>query len=171
MHCRTSHTYGHLMSKLDYEDGELWWTGQRKCVCRTCMLVNGSHAPEPKSSNSIPSTYVGELVHSDTKGALKCESVGGCKYQCVIIDDYSNFARVYNIRSKKQTLECLDKSRMLLSKHGHTIKAMRSDYGSEYFNTRTEHRCAKHHISNSSSAPHRHNKIQNLSFFGKRCGT
>ena len=125
MHCRTSHAYGHLMSKLDYADGELWWTGQRRCVCRTCMLVNGKHAPEPTSSNSIPPTYVGELVHSDTKGPLKCESVGGCKYQCVIIDDYSNFARVYNIKSKKQTLECLDKFRMLLSKHGHTIKAMR----------------------------------------------
>ena len=122
------------------------------------MLVNGKHAPETKSSNSIPSTYVGELVHSDTKGPLKCESVGGCKYQCVIIGDYSNFARVYNIKSKKQTLECLDKFRMLLSKHGHTIKAMRSDYGTEYFNMRTEHWCAKHHISNSSSSPHRHHQ-------------
>jgi hypothetical protein len=47
---------------------------------------------------------------------------------------------------------------MLLSKHGHTIKAMRSDYGAEYFNMRTEHWCAKHHVSNSSSSPHRHHQ-------------
>jgi hypothetical protein len=63
-------------------------------VCEAC--VKGKMARQPfNTDNTIKSTRVLELVHSDVCGPMQTESLGGSKYLVSFIDDYSRYAHVF----------------------------------------------------------------------------
>ena len=67
---------------------------EKDLVCHPCRhgkMVAASHAPV----NQVMTTYLGELLHMDTVGPARVQSVSGKWYVLVIVDDFSLFSWVF----------------------------------------------------------------------------
>ncbi|KAK1550642.1 hypothetical protein Q3G72_022402 [Acer saccharum] len=77
-----------------------------------------------------------KLLHKDFMGLMQTESLGGKRYICVCVDDFSSYTWTYFLREKSETF---DKLKMLCTKLQNekdsnikSIKRIRSDHGREF---------------------------------------
>ena len=56
-----------------------------------------------KPKNIVPTTRPLELLHMDLFGSTRTTSLGGKRYEFVIVDDYSRFTRVIFLAHKDDT--------------------------------------------------------------------
>ncbi len=109
----------------------------RNPVCSGCMM--GKQSRSPFSSSTSTSSQSLQLVHSDLCGPMQVPSLGGARYFCTFIDDYTRYTSIYFLKSKD---ECF--SRFLEFKAGAEnfcgckIKCLRTDGGGEYVNKQFE---------------------------------
>jgi transposase InsO family protein len=81
-----------------------------------------------------------DLLHMDLVGSARVRSVGGKWYVLVVVDDYSRYAWVFFLEDKGETFgfvrDLVLRSRN--ERHGDAIRAIRSDNGSKFRNSRFE---------------------------------
>ena len=72
---------------------------EKDIVCHPChhgKMVAASHAPV----NQVMTSYPGELLHMDTVGLARVQSVGGKWYVLVVVDDFLRFSWVFFMEVK-----------------------------------------------------------------------
>lgn len=91
----------------------------------------------PFENNRRRADDILEIVHTDLFGSFKTAGLKGEKYFVTFIDNYSNIAKVYCIKSKDEVFNCfvsfINESENIIEKK---IKHLRCDIGSEYLNNR-----------------------------------
>jgi transposase InsO family protein len=88
-----------------------------------------------------------ELLYMDLFRPTQYTSIGGNKYDFVIVDDYTRFTRVFFLVDKSDvfaTFKLFVKG--IHSEFETTIKRVRSDNGSEFKNTRIDELCDEFRI-------------------------
>ncbi|GJY96274.1 retrovirus-related pol polyprotein from transposon TNT 1-94 [Tanacetum coccineum] len=110
------------LPKLKYEKDHL-------CFAYS-LRKSKKHTHKPKSKNSIQEKLY--LLHMDLCGPIRIESIDGKKYILVIVDDFSQFTWVKNLRSKNETLEFIIKflKKVQVSLNA-TVRNIRTDNGTE----------------------------------------
>ncbi|WVZ76735.1 hypothetical protein U9M48_024680 [Paspalum notatum var. saurae] len=110
---------------------------EKDLVCHPCChgkMVAASHIPVPQ----VMTSYPGELLHMDTVGSARVASVSGKWYVLVVVDDFSRFSWVYFMESKDEAFGFVRDLVLRLRNESHTMRAIRSDNGGEFRNSRFE---------------------------------
>lgn len=106
-----------------------------KFQCEACIFGKMTRASFRTSGTR--SERCGDIIHTDLCGPMPTKSLGGASYFLLLKDDYSHHRTIYFL-AKKETVsdkicEFLD---FVKTQFGHTIKALRSDNGLEFVNSR-----------------------------------
>jgi Integrase core domain len=108
--------------------------------CETCAALKIKCLPFPKE-HSNPVIVIGNVVHLDVWGPVQTTSLGGKRYWCTFIDEYSRWGTLFFLKSKDEVLSCYKTFEARLETQFRVkIKALMSDRGGEYLsNTFTMH--------------------------------
>ena len=128
---------------------------EKDLVCAPCRhgkMVATSHPPLTAVMTERP----GELLHMDLVGPARVRSVGGKWYVLVVVDDYSRYAWVFFLEDKGETFGFVRDLilRLKNERHGDAIRAIRSDNGSEFKNSRFETFCRDLGLEHQFSTPY-----------------
>jgi transposase InsO family protein len=113
---------------------------QKDLVCAPCRhgkIVATSHPPLTDVMTERPC----ELFHMDLVGPARVCSAGGKWYALVIVDDYnSRYAWVFFLADKGETFGFVRDLilRLKNKRHGDAVRAIRSDNGTQFKNSRFE---------------------------------
>jgi hypothetical protein len=102
------------------------------------------------------------MLHMDLFGPIAYISIGGNKYDLVVIDDYSCFTWVFFLQDKSETQEVLKKFlKRAQNEFDAKVKRIRSSNGTEFKNTQVEDYLDKEGIKHEFSAPYtpQHNGV------------
>ncbi|WVZ71236.1 LOW QUALITY PROTEIN: hypothetical protein U9M48_019848 [Paspalum notatum var. saurae] len=114
---------------------------EKDLVChprRHGKMVAASHIPVSR----VMTSYSGELLHMDTIGPARVASVGGKWYVLVVVDDFSRFSWVFFMESKDEAFGFVRDLVLRLRNESHkAMRAIRSDNGGEFRNSRFENFC------------------------------
>ncbi|GJZ91710.1 retrovirus-related pol polyprotein from transposon TNT 1-94 [Tanacetum coccineum] len=76
-------------------------------LCSSCELGKAKHSKF--KSKAVPSSKARlHLLHMDSCGSMRVESINGNKCILVVVDDYSSYTWTHFLRSKDETLEDSD---------------------------------------------------------------
>jgi hypothetical protein len=96
-----------------------------------------------------------EMLHMDLFGPVAYISIGGNKYNLIIVDDYSHFTWVFFLQDKSETQEVLKKFlRMTQNEFYAKVKKIRSDNNTELKNTQVENFLNEEGIKHEFLAPY-----------------
>nr|AAX96275.1 retrotransposon protein, putative, unclassified [Oryza sativa Japonica Group]ABA93378.1 retrotransposon protein, putative, unclassified [Oryza sativa Japonica Group] len=106
--------------------------------CRHAKMVSTSHAPIVSVLTDAP----GQLLHMDTVGPARVQSVGGKWYVLVIVDNFSRYSWVFFMATKDEAFQhfCGLFLRLDLEFPG-SLKRIQSDNGGEFKNASFERFC------------------------------
>lgn len=105
--------------------------------CKECMCGKMHRLPFPSSSSLAEKPF--ELVYSDTSGKIRIPNVSNVNYFITFIDDYSRNTYVFFFKEKTDIViseifeTFLNK---IETKYETKIRALRTDNGTEYTNTK-----------------------------------
>ena len=77
---------------------------QKDHICDACEIgkqIRASHKAKFMVSTSRPL----ELLHMDLVGPVQIQSLGGCSYTLVIVDDYSRYTWTEFLKAKSDAFE------------------------------------------------------------------
>jgi transposase InsO family protein len=102
-------------------------------------MVASSHPP----LTDVMTEHPCELLHIDLVGPARVRCTGGKWYVFVVVDDYSRYAWVFFLEEKGETFGFVRDLvlRLRNKRHRDAIRAIRSDNGSEFRNSRFETFC------------------------------
>jgi transposase InsO family protein len=100
-------------------------------------MVAYSHPPLTDVMTERPC----ELLHRDLVGPARLRSAGGKWYVLVVVDEYSRYVWVFFLEDKGDDFVRDLVLRLRNERHGDAIRAIRSDNGSEFRNSRFEIFC------------------------------
>jgi transposase InsO family protein len=123
------------------------------CVsCRHAKIVASSHPPLTDVMTERPC----ELLHMDLVGPVRVRSAGGKWYVLFVVDDYSRYAWVFFLVEKGETFGFVRDLvlRLRNERHGDAIRAIHSDNGSEFRNSRFETFCHDLGLEHQFSSPY-----------------
>ncbi|WVZ64068.1 hypothetical protein U9M48_013638 [Paspalum notatum var. saurae] len=127
---------------------------EKDLVChprRHGKMVAASHIPV----SQVMTSYPGELLHMDTVGPTWVASVSGKWYVLVVVDDFSRFSWVFFMESKDEAFGFLRDLVLRLRNESHkAIRAIRSDNGGEFRNSRFENFCRDLGLEHQFSSPY-----------------
>ncbi|GKC49043.1 putative ribonuclease H-like domain-containing protein [Tanacetum coccineum] len=117
-------------------------------LCSTCAMGKSKKKPhKPKSEDTNQEKLY--LLHMDLCGPMRVASVNGKKYILVIVDDYSRFTWVMFLRSKDEAPDFILK--MIQLRLQVTVRRIRTDNGTEFFNQTLREYYEKIGISHETS--------------------
>nr|AAP53706.1 retrotransposon protein, putative, unclassified [Oryza sativa Japonica Group] len=118
--------------------------------CRHAKMVSTSHAPIVSVMTDAP----GQLLHMDTVGPARVQSVGGKWYVLVIVDDFSRYSWVFFMTTKDEAFQHFRGLflRLELEFPG-SLKRIRSDNGGEFKNASFEQFCNERGLEHEFSSP------------------
>lgn len=100
-------------------------------TCVACLKGKQHKFPFPSSSHRA--LKPGEILHMDIGGPVEEMSLGGAKFFLLIKDDFSKYRKVYFLKNKGQSLECLNQYlKEIQVNPGHVVKYIRSDNAKEF---------------------------------------
>jgi transposase InsO family protein len=121
-------------------------------ICSSCQAAKQVENTHPKKS-MMSTSKAFELLHMDLFGLTQYTSIGGNKYDFVIVDDYTRYTWVFFIVDKSDVFATLKSFvKGIDNEFETTIKRVRSDNGSEFKNTRIDELCDDFKISHQFSA-------------------
>jgi transposase InsO family protein len=120
--------------------------------CRHAKMVASSHPP----LTDVMTEHPCELLHIDLVGPARVRSASGKWYVLVVVDDYSQYAWVFFLEDKGETFGFVRDLvlRLRNERHGDAIRAIRSDNGSEFRNSRFETFCHDLGLEHQFSSPY-----------------
>ncbi|WVZ84658.1 LOW QUALITY PROTEIN: hypothetical protein U9M48_031665 [Paspalum notatum var. saurae] len=114
-------------------------------------MVAASHTPV----SQVMTSYPGELLHMDTKGPPWVASVRGKWYVLVVVDDFSRFSWVFFMEFKDEAFGFVrDLVQRLRNESHKATRAIHSDNGGEFRNTRFENFCRDLSLEHQFSSPY-----------------
>ncbi|WVZ76282.1 hypothetical protein U9M48_024269 [Paspalum notatum var. saurae] len=127
---------------------------EKDLVCHPCRhgkMVAASHTPVSQVMTSNP----GELLHMDTVGPGRVASVSGKWYVLFIVDDFSWFSWVFFMEFKDEAFGFVRDLVLRLRNESHkAMRAIRSDNGGEFRNSRFENFCRDLGLEHQFSSPY-----------------
>ncbi|KAL2243773.1 UNVERIFIED_CONTAM: Retrovirus-related Pol polyprotein from transposon TNT 1-94 [Sesamum indicum] len=121
-----------------------------KTPCDVCHKAMQSRVPFPVSSSYSNTPF--ELVHMDLWGPYAASNLLGGTYVLTLLDDYSRCLWTFILRQKSQVPVTLKHFCSLISNQfKRSIKTLRSDNGSEFFNHDCQTLCSDLGIIHQSS--------------------
>ncbi len=118
--------------------------------CRHAKMVASSHAPIVSVMMDAP----GHLLHMDTVGPARVQSVGGKWYLLVIVDDFSRYSWVFFMATKDEAFQHFRGLFLRLDlEFPGSLKRIRSDNGGEFQNASFEQFCNKRCLEHEFSSP------------------
>jgi hypothetical protein len=122
-------------------------------LCEPCVMGKQVRAPFPTSTTKTQAPL--ELLHTDVAGPMPAKSLGGSYYYFTVLDDYTGLSCTCPVASKSDvTSGLIDCINMLERQSGLPVKALRSDNGGEYCNSRLEEYLRSKGIVHQTTAPH-----------------
>ncbi|WVZ64034.1 hypothetical protein U9M48_013613 [Paspalum notatum var. saurae] len=119
--------------------------------CRHGKMVAASHIPV----SQVMTSYPGELLHMDTVGPAQVASVSGKWYVLVVVDDFSRFSWVFFMEFKDEAFGFVRDLVLRLRNESHkAMRAIRSDNGGEFRNSRFENFCRDLGLEHQFSSPY-----------------
>jgi transposase InsO family protein len=114
-------------------------------------MVASSHPPLTDVMTECPC----ELLHMDLVGLARVRSGGGKCHVLVVVDDYSRYAWVFFLEDNGETFGFVRDLvlRLRNEKHGDAIRAIHSDNGLEFRNSRFETFCHDLGLEHQFSSP------------------
>jgi hypothetical protein len=111
--------------------------------CRHSKMIAASHS----LVNTVMIEHPRQLLHMDTVGPSQVRSMGGKWYVLVIVDDYSCYSCVFFLETKDEVFEQFWSLALRLNnEHLNCLKAIHSDYGTEFRNASFDEFCLEHGI-------------------------
>ncbi|KAG8495046.1 hypothetical protein CXB51_012729 [Gossypium anomalum] len=102
--------------------------------CPVCPLAKQNRLPFPLSNTRAETTF--SLLHLDLWGPYRVSTHSGHRYFLTIVDDFTRLTWVYLLRLKSDVpVQLKQFFRMIQTQFSATVKIVRSDNGSEFFNT------------------------------------
>ncbi|WVZ75428.1 hypothetical protein U9M48_023479 [Paspalum notatum var. saurae] len=127
---------------------------EKDLVCHPCRhgkMVAASHTPV----SQVMTYYPGELLHMDTLGPARVASVSGKWYMLVVVDDFSKFSWVFFMEFKDEAFGFVRDLVLRLRNERHkAMRAIRSDNGEEFRNSRFENFCRDLGLEHQFSSPY-----------------
>jgi hypothetical protein len=121
-------------------------------VCTSCQLGKSKKQPF-HASNRISSQPL-QLIHTDV-WTSPVQSVSGCKFHVIFVDDFSRFTWIYPLYHKSEVFEKFVKFKLLVENQFSTkIKQMQSDGGGEYNSLHFQSFLTKHGIIHRKTCPY-----------------
>jgi transposase InsO family protein len=121
------------------------------CTCQAGKQVEIHH----QAKNIMTMTRPLEMLHMDLVGPVAYISIGGTKYDLVIVDDYSCFTWLFFLQDKNEIQDVLKKFlRMTQNKFDVKVKKIRSDNDTKFKNTQVEDFLDEEGIKHDFLAPH-----------------
>ncbi|WVZ81023.1 hypothetical protein U9M48_028450 [Paspalum notatum var. saurae] len=140
--------------RLAHLSFDLLVRAEKDLVCHPCRhgkIVAASHIPV----SQVLTSYPGELLHMHTVGPAWVASVSGKWYVLVVVDDFSRFSWVFFIEFKDEAFGFVRDLVLRLRKEGHkSMRAIRSDNGGEFKNSRFENFCRDLGLEHQFSSPY-----------------
>jgi transposase InsO family protein len=107
---------------------------EKNRICSACQAGKKVGAPH-LAKNVLTSTRPLELLHMDIFGLVAYVSIGGNKYEFVIVDDYSRYTWVFFTKDKSKVHEIFKKyATRAQNEFDVKIKRVTSDNGTEFKN-------------------------------------
>ncbi|WVZ64214.1 LOW QUALITY PROTEIN: hypothetical protein U9M48_013774 [Paspalum notatum var. saurae] len=114
-------------------------------------MVAASHTPV----SQVMTFYPGELLHMDTVCPARVASVSGKWYVLVVVDDFSRFSWVFFMEFKDEAIDFVrDLVLRLRNKSHKAMRAIRSDNGGEFKNSRFKNFCRDLGLKHQFSSPY-----------------
>jgi transposase InsO family protein len=121
----------------------------RPCgACQAKKQIGAYH----HAKNAMTTTRPLEILHMDLFVPITYISIGGNKYDLVIVDDYSSFTWVFFLKDKSETQEVLLKRAQ--NEFDAKVKKIRSNNSTEFKNTQVEDFLDEEGIKHEFSAPY-----------------
>ena len=118
--------------------------------CRHAKMVASSHDPIVSVMTDAP----GQLLHMDTVGPARVQSVGGKWYVLVIVDDFSRYSWVFFMATKDEAFQHFRGLFLRLDlEFPGSLKRIRSDNGGEFKNASFEQFCNERGLEHEFSSP------------------
>jgi hypothetical protein len=101
--------------------------------CVECHLGKETRKPFPPSQRA--KTVPGEKIHADLSGKMPTKSLGGSLYFLLLKDDSTGFRKVYFLKRKDETPDCIKEFIPFMEKQtGNKVKTLKTDNGTEFVN-------------------------------------
>ena len=101
--------------------------------CANCIESKMSNVPF--ENNRSKATEILELIHTDLNGPHNTIGYGGEKYFLTFVDDYSKCTRIFCIKNKSETANCLKEFVNLVeNEFNKKVKKLQCDNGKKYLN-------------------------------------
>jgi transposase InsO family protein len=123
-------------------------------ICSACQAEKQVGVPHP-SKRIVTTIKLLELLHMDLFSPVAYMSIGGNKYDLVIVDDYSHFPWVFFLHDKSVVQDTLKKfAKRAQNEFDTKIKKVRSDNGTEFKNTNIKKFLDEEGIGHEFSVPY-----------------
>lgn len=131
-HARLGHPSVLKLKKIN-ELQSVFPKSQSLFSCPVCPLAKQSKLPFP--DRLTKTSFAFELIHIDLWGAYRISTHSGHRYFLTIVDDYTRMTWLYLLKTKHDTPETLKQFiAMVHNQFSVSIKCIRSDNGTEFFN-------------------------------------
>lgn len=119
-------------------------------TCVACLKGKQHKFPYPLSLHRAEKP--GEILHMDIGGPVEEVSLGGAKFFLLIKDDFTKYRKVYFLKNKSQSLECLRQYlKEIQVNPGHVVKYIRSDNAKEFCSKDMENLMKSYGIQHQTS--------------------
>lgn len=109
--------------------------------CTACTQGKQTHASFKVKGMMSPQNPL-ELFHINLFSPMRMQSIGGCHFCLVIIDDFSRYSWVFFLTAKSDTVEIFVKfCKRVENEQKSKIPNVRSDHGGEFINEGFERFC------------------------------
>ena len=106
-------------------------------VCELCEWAKGERKAIVQVHEGQQTAMIGDEIHSDLWGPTPVETINRKLYYISFTDDFSRFTTIYFLRTKDEAFESYQVyEAWLKTQHGRQIKALCSDRGGEYLDSK-----------------------------------
>jgi len=156
-HRRLGHVgYEHLsrFSRLNLARGLPKLRFDKDLVCSPCQHGKMKASSQPPLT-TVMTDAPGQLLHMDTVGPARVQSYTSKWYILVIVDDFSRYSWVFFLESKDEAFGFfLQLAKRLNIEFPKSLRAIRSDNGTEFKNSSFADFCASSGVEHQFSSPY-----------------
>ena len=121
--------------------------------CIVCPIAKQTRLPFP-TSMSLSNTCF-DIMHVDVWGTYRVSNYDEKRYFLALVDDKSKYTWISLMHTKSDTIVLLrDFICMIKTQFGTTVKCIRSDNGTKFFNSQVDALFREHGILHQSSCVH-----------------